>query len=57
MHRSCSCGSQFQVFKDDLNEGTWLFICDNEGTCCEVISMRIKAETEDGAWMAWDKGR
>jgi hypothetical protein len=54
LHKPCSCGSQFQVFKDDLNEDIWLFICNNEGACCEVISMRIKAETEDGAWLVWD---
>jgi len=54
-HRPCSsCGSQFRIFTTEKKD-EWLFICDNEGTCCEVISMRIKAKTPENAWLVWDK--
>lgn len=54
-HRPCSCGSQFQIFTTEKKD-EWLFICDNENTCCEVVSMRIKAKTPEDAWLVWDKG-
>jgi len=53
-HRPCSCGSQFQIFTTEKKD-EWLFICDNESTYCEVVSMRIKAETPENAWLVWDK--
>jgi len=53
-HRPCSCGSQFQIFTTEKKD-EWLFICDNESTCCEVVSLRIKAKTPENAWLVWDK--
>lgn len=53
-HRPCSCGSQFQIFTTEKKD-EWLFICDNESTCCKVVSMRIKAKTPENAWLVWDK--
>lgn len=56
LHRACSCGSQFQVFQHESIKDIWIFICNNESTFCEIVSTRVRAATEDGAWAIWDRG-
>lgn len=54
-HRPCSCGSQFKIYRENYNG--WILICDNEGSCCEIISVHIKGNNMEDAWKAWDGGK
>lgn len=62
LHRPCPCGSQFKLEKVEFSnkniscKSGWFLICENLGGCCEVVSMFVKGETPEDAWLAWDQG-